>query len=44
MKPEMTFMDQNFFPMVLDSELKDTTYAANFNKDIDDNTKRIGNE
>ena len=44
MKPEMTFMDQNFFSMVMDSELKDMTYAANFNKDIGDNTKRIVNQ
>ena len=44
MKPEMTFMDPNFFLMVMDSELKDTTYVANFNKDMDDNTKRIVNK
>ena len=43
MKPEMTFIDQNVFAMVMDSELKDMTYAANFNKDIDDNTKKIVN-
>ena len=41
MKPEMTFMDANFFSMVMDSELKDTTYAANFNRDMDDNTRKI---
>ena len=43
MKPEITFIDQNFFAMVMDSELKDTTYAANFNKDTDANTNKIGN-
>ena len=32
---------QMFFSMVMDSELKDTTYAANFNRDMDDNTKKI---
>ena len=41
MKPEMTFMDAIFFSMVMDSGLKDTTYTANFNRDIDDNTKKI---
>ena len=39
MKPEMTFLDPNFFAMVMDSELKDMTYAANFHKDMDDNSK-----
>ena len=43
MKPEMTFIDHNFFSMVMDSELKDTTYVANFNKDVDENTKKIVN-
>ena len=41
MKPEMMFMDTNFFIMVMDSVLKDTTYTANFNRDIDDNVKKI---
>ena len=27
--------------MVMDSKLKDTTYTANFNRDMDDNTKKI---
>ena len=44
MKPEMTFLDRNFYDMVMDYDLKDTTYVANFNKDMDDNTKKIVNE
>ena len=27
--------------MVMDSELKDTTYTTNFNRDMDDNMKKI---
>ena len=41
MKAEMTFLDRNFFSLVMDSNLKDTTYVANFNKDMDDNIKKI---
>ena len=44
MKPQMTFLDRNFYDMVMDSDLKDTTYVANSNKDMDDNTKKIVNE
>ena len=44
MKPEMTFLDPNFFTMVMDTELKDMTYAANFHKDMDDNSKIIVNK
>ena len=44
MKPEITFLERNFFSMVMDPDLKDTTYVSNFNKDMDDNTKRIVNE
>ena len=44
MKPQMTFLDKNFYAMVMGCDLKDTTYVANFNKDMDDNTKKIVNE
>ena len=44
MMPQMTFLDRNFYAMVMDCNLKDTTYGANFSMDMDDNIKKIVNE
>ena len=40
MKPEMSFIDRNVFSMVMELDLKDTTYVVNFNKNMDDITKK----
>ena len=41
LKPEITFLDTKFFPMVRDTELRDTTYTDFFNKEMDDQNKKI---
>ena len=41
LKPEMTFLDPKLFSMVTDNELRDSTYTAYFNKEMDDQCKKI---
>ena len=40
-KPEITFLDMKFFSMVTDNNLRDSTYTAFFNKEMDDQSKKI---
>ena len=41
LKPEMTFLDPKLFSMVTDNKLRDSTYTAYFNKEMDDKCKKI---
>ena len=41
LKPEISHLDRHFFDMVTDSNLNDTTYTSFFNKEMDNQNKRI---
>ena len=41
LKPDITFLGQDFFKMCSETELNDNTYVAYFNKPIDENMKKI---
>ena len=40
-KPEISVMDVKFFDMVSDKDINREMYEVNFNKPLDDSTKRI---
>ena len=41
LKPEISHLDRKFFAMVTDSNLNDSTYTSFFNKEMDNQNKRI---
>ena len=41
LKPEISHLDRKFFGMVKDTNLNDTTYTSFFNKEMDNQNKRI---
>ena len=41
LKPEISHLDRKFFGMVTDTNLNDTTYTSFFNKEMDNQNKRI---
>ena len=41
LKPEITFLDMKFFSMVTENDLRDSTYTAFFNKEMDGQSKKI---